>query len=119
MRIFDKILNKALQFKSIDVSVDEMADLIETRLIANCSAQELAKLKRGLKKRWVLAVGRGSSVRYYPSASSSVYVAMDFNILLHTLSQITLCDTTTKEEFFIPKGKHNLCLLQEKILSKL
>ena len=119
MRILDKIFNKALQFKSIDVSVDEMADLIETRLIANCTEKELAELKRGIKKTWVLAVGSGSSIRYYPSAYSSVYITMDFNILLHTLSQITLCDTTTKEEFFIPKGKHSLRLLQEKILSKL
>lgn len=119
MRILDKLLNKALQFKNINVSVEEMANLIETRLIANCTEKELAKLKRGIKKTWVLAVGRGSSVRYYPSASSSVYITMDFNILLHTLSQITLCDTTTQEEFFIPKGKQNLRLLQEKILSKL
>ncbi len=119
MGILDRTINKALQWNNIDVSVDEMVNLIETKLVANCTEKELGKLKKGIKKTWVLAVGHGSSVRHYPSVSSSVYITMNFNPLLHTLSQITLCDTTTKEEFFIPKGKHNLRLLQETILSKL
>ena len=119
MALWDKAINKVLKWDSITVSPEEMARLTENLLISKCSQDELKHLRDGLKKTWVLAVGHGSSFRTYPSSSKDAYIAMDFNPLTHTLSQITLRDSISKKEYFLPNGGENRKQFQELILNKL
>lgn len=119
MSFIDKAINKVVKWESITVSPDRMASLTEDLVISKCNEDELKNLRKGLKKTWVLAVGSGCSIRFYPSSLKDAYITMDFNLFTHTLSQITLRDTPSQTEYFLPKGKQNRKQFQELVLTKL
>lgn len=111
MKIIDNAINKVFKVEAITVSPEQMARLVETRLIPICDEKELARLKKGMEKTWVIAVGQGSSIRYYPNHKKDVKICLDFNLVTHQLSKLSLLDFTdqsAKKEFVLPKGsKYN------------
>lgn len=111
MRIIDNAINKVFKVETITVSPEQMVRLVETRLIPICDEKDLARLKKGMEKTWVIAVGQGSSLRYYPHHKKEVRICLDFNLVTHQLSKLSLFDFTdqsAKKEFVLPKGsKYN------------
>lgn len=70
MNLIDKAMNRVIKWESIDVTIPEMVDLVQTEILEKASAKDLAELEKGMQKTFVLAVGGGSRYRYYPSFSS-------------------------------------------------
>lgn len=122
MGILDNVINTALKVESITVSPEQMANLVETKLIPICSGKELNSLRKGMEKTWVLATGHGSSLRYYPSNNKDVKICLDFNMLTHQISKLSLIDLTdktAKKEFVLPKGSNYTKQAQQMIMNKL
>lgn len=119
MQFIDKTLNRVIKWENRDISISEMLELIESEIIAKSSDKDLVRLEKGMFKTWVLAVGRGSSLRYYPSFGAPVHLCLEFNMFTHNIQQITLQDTTSKVEYFIPRGKESCKKLQRAVLRRL
>ncbi len=109
MKIIDNAINKVFKVEAITVSPEQMARLVETRLIPICDEKELKILKKGMEKTWIIATG--SAIRYYPNHKKDVKICLDFNLVTHQLSKLSLLDFTdqsAKKEFVLPKGsKYN------------
>lgn len=119
MQFIDKTLNRVIKWENRDISISEMLELIENEIIAKSSDKDLVKLEKGMYKTWVLAVGGSSSLRYYPSGASPVRLCFNFNVFTHNIQQITLQDTTSKVEYFIPRGKESCKKLQRGVLRRI
>lgn len=119
MKILDKGINKALNWESIDTTIPEMVNLIQTEILDNASEKDLRKLEKGMRKRWVLAIGYGNNIRYYPSAISPVRLCLQFSIITHQLYQISLLDSVNKKEYYIPNGKAACTQLQRAVLRRM
>lgn len=119
MSFLDKGINKVLKWESVDASISEILNLIQTEIIEKASLSDLRKLEKGMRKTWVLGVGYGSSTRYYPSSTYPVRLCLQFNILTHQLRQISLQDTINKKEYFIPSGKATCTKLQRAVLHRI
>ena len=119
MQFIDKTLNRVIKWKNQDISISEMLELIEREIIAKSSDKDLVSLEKGMYKTWVLAVGGFSSLRYFPSETSPVRLCLNFNVLTHNIQQITLQDTTSKVEYFIPRGKESCKKLQRGVLRRI
>ncbi len=119
MPFIDKTINRMIKWESVDISISEMVDLIQREILEKSSGSELSKLKKGMCKTWVLAVGSGFGLRYYPTSSSPVRLCCRFNGLTHQLQQISLLDSINKTEYFIPSGKTSCVKLQRAVLRRL
>lgn len=119
MNLIDKAMNRVIKWESIDVTIPEMVDLVQTEILEKASAKDLAELEKGMQKTFVLAVGGGSSLRYYPSFTSQARLCLDFNPLTHQLQGISLQDTENKKEYFIPTGKASCTRLQSGVLRRM
>lgn len=119
MKILDKGINKALNWESIDTTIPEMVNLIQTEILENAGEKDLRKLEKGMRKRWVLAIGHGDNIRYYPSAISPVRLCLQFSIITHQLYQISLLDSVNKKEYYIPNGKAACTQLQRAVLRRM
>lgn len=119
MQIIDKALNKVFKWKSENVTIPEMLEIIETEILEKSSPSDLVKFEKAMRKTWVLAVGRGFSSRYYSSNSSPVQLCCQFNVFTHSIQQITLQDTKNKVEYFIPSGKESCKKLQRAVLYRI
>lgn len=117
MQFVDKAINRALKWENHDVSIQEMLYLIQMQILEKCSSNDLQKLRKGMNKTWVLAIGNGFSQRFYPSSDSPVRLYCQFHLLTHQLKQISLQDTVNKKEYFIPSGKEESIRLQQAVLS--
>lgn len=119
MQIIDKTINRVIKWDSEDISIPEMVDIIETEILEKASKEDLTKLEKGMYKTWVLGIGGGSRFRYFPSRISPVRLCCQFNVLTHSIEQITLLDTEKKVEYFIPSGKENCKKLQRAVLRRI
>ena len=117
MQFFDKAINQVIKWESIDTSIPEMLNLIQTEILEKASSSDLRELEKGMHKTWVLGVG--ASLRYYPTAYSPVRLCFNFNIFTHQLQQISLQDTINKKEYFIPRGKESCTKLQRAVLRRI
>lgn len=116
MQFVDKAINRALKWDSRDISIQEMLYLIQMQILEKCSSNDLQKLRKGMNKTWVLAIGNGFSQRFYPSSDSPVRLCCQFHVITHQLKQISLQDTVNKKEYFIPGGKESCIRLQQSVL---
>ena len=119
MSILDKGINKVLKWESVDASISEMLNLIQTEIIEKSSHNDLRELEKGMRKTWVLGVGGGANLRYYPSANFPVRLCLQFNVFTHQLRRISLQDTINKKEYFIPSGKETCTKLQRVVLRRI
>lgn len=119
MQIIDKSLNKVFKWRSEDVTIPEMLDIIETEILEKSSPSDLVKFEKAMRKTWVLAVGEGFSSRYYSLNSSPVQLCLQFNVFTHSIQQIKLLDTTNKVQYFIPSGKESCKKLQRAVLYRI
>lgn len=119
MQFIDKGINRVLKWESIDVSIPEMIDLVQTEIIEKASDKDLIALEKGMQKTFVLAVGGGSSLRYYPAFGSPARLCLDFNMFTHQLQKISLQDTVNKKEYYIPTGKASCTRLQSGVIRRI
>ena len=119
MSKIDRFMNTVADWASVDVSVDEMADLIEKRAILNHTPKELESLEDIMRKTWVLAVGNGMRRRKYEFDDGKISIVMDFNPFLHTCATIQVWDNENKINYFLPKGRENAYRLQLEVLTRL
>lgn len=119
MQFIDKGINKVLKWESIDVTIPEMIDLVQTEIIERASDKDLTALEKGMQKTFVLGVGGGSSLRYYPAFGSPARLCLDFNTLTHQLQKISLQDTVNKKEYYIPTGKASCTRLQSGVMRRI
>lgn len=117
--MLDKVINKAVKWENVDISISEMVNLIQSEILEKVGSNELRELEKGMNKTWVLGVGSGANRRYYPSSGAPVRLCLKFNVLTHQLQQITLQDTVNKKEYFIPKGKAASTKLQRAVLRRM
>lgn len=118
MGILDNAINKALKWETVTVTPEQMASLVETKLIPICSEKELNELKKGMEKTWVLATERGRAIRFYPRVTA-IRICLDFNTLTHQLSKLSLMDNPAKREYILPKGGNYAKQAQQLIMNKL
>lgn len=118
MGILDNAINKAMKWESVTVTPEQMAGLVETKLIPICSEKELNELKKGMEKTWVLATERGRAIRFYPRVTE-IRICLDFNILTHQLSKLSLIDNPAKREYILPKGGNYAKQAQQLIMNKI
>lgn len=117
MSFIDKQINQAMKWENIEISVREMATLIQKAIIEKCSDNELIELEKGMRKGWVLGVGAPN--RYYPSNYGDVKLRLKYSMLFHTIQDITLQDTVNKKEYFIPRGKSYCDKLRRTVLHRI
>lgn len=114
-------INKLLRYETTEVTPEQMANLVEERLIPICSEKELEKLKKGIKKTWVLLLSR-SGIRCYPSWRKEIKLTLKFDPLTHKLYAILLEDRedkNAKHVYVLPKGKEYIKQAQQAIMDKL
>lgn len=119
MQFIDKAVNRVIKWESIDVTIPEMIDLVQTEIIEKASEKDLVELEKGMQKTFVLGVGYGRKWRYYPSSLAEFYLCVEYNSLTHQLYKISLRDSTNKKEFFIPTGKASCTRLQSGVLRRI
>lgn len=119
MKILDKGINKMLNWESIETTIPEMVNLIQTEILEKASEKDLRELEKGMHKTWALLVGNGSNARYYPSSFASVRLRLQFSPYTHQIQQISLQDTENKKEYFIPTGKTSCTQLQRAVLRRI
>ena len=119
MKILDKGINKMLNWESIETTIPEMVNLIQTEILEKASEKDLRELEKGMHKTWALLVGNGSNARYYPSSFASVRLRLRFSPYTHQIQQISLQDTESKKEYFIPTGKTSCTQLQRAVLRRI
>lgn len=119
MKILDKGINKMLNWESIETTIPEMVNLIQTEILEKASEKDLRELEKGMHKTWALLVGNGSNARYYPSSFASVRLRLRFSPYTHQIQQISLQDTENKKEYFIPNGKSSCTQLQRAVLRRI
>lgn len=119
MKILDKGINKMLNWESIETTIPEMVNLIQTEILEKASEKDLRELEKGMHKTWALLVGNGSNARYYPSSFASVRLRLRFSPYTHQIQQISLQDTENKKEYFIPTGKTSCTQLQRAVLRRI
>lgn len=119
MKILDKGINKMLNWESIETTIPEMVNLIQTEILEKASEKDLRELEKGMHKTWALLVGNGSNARYYPSSFASVRLRLRFSPYTHQIQQISLQDTENKKEYFIPTGKTSCTQLQRVVLRRI
>lgn len=119
MKILDKGINKMLNWESIETTIPEMVNLIQTEILEKASEKDLRELEKGMHKTWALLVGNGSNARYYPSSFVSVRLRLRFSPYTHQIQQISLQDTENKKEYFIPTGKTSCAQLQRAVLRRI
>ena len=109
MSKIDRFMNTVADWASVDVSVDEMADLIEKRAILNHTPKELESLEDIMRKTWVLAVGNGMRRRKYEFDDGKISIVMDFNPFLHTCATIQVWDNENKITYFLVQKRRQGC----------
>lgn len=117
MSFIEKKVNQVLNWENIELSVREMADVIQKELLELCSDKDLTELEKGINKGWILGVGAPN--RYYPSAYQDTKLRLKYNILLHTIQEITLQDSKNKKEYFVPRGKKYCDQLRRTVLRRI
>lgn len=98
MPYIDKAMNRVLKWESVDVTIPEMIELVQKTILEKSSDKDLAELEKGMQKTFVLAVGRGNNLRYYPSSFSPARLCLEFNIFTHQLYKISLLDTVNANQ---------------------
>lgn len=116
MQFVDKGINRITKWKSVDVTVPEMLELIQTMLLDHSTADDLIKIKKGMQKTWVLVVGYGQTLRFYPSRLHQVALYSQFNPFTHQLTQISLRDSENRVEYFVGSGRKTCTRLRRGIL---
>lgn len=119
MQLIDKGINRVLNWESIDVTIPQMIDLVQTEILEKASDKDLAELEKGMQKTFVLLVRYGQSQRCYPSDGSPAKLCLNFNVFTHQLQSISLQDTVNKKEYFIPTGKASCTRLQSGVLRRM
>lgn len=116
-----KGINKLLGYETTEITPEQMANMVKERLIPICSKKELEKLKKGIKKTWVLLLSK-SGVRCYPSWRKEIKLTLKFDPLTHKLCAILLEDKEDKNAkcvYALPKGKEYVKQAQQAIMNKL
>lgn len=116
MQSIDKTINRLTKWKNENVSIQEMTDIFYNQILTQATPSDLKKLENGLQKTWVLGVGGGASVRYFPSSLHPVHLCMDYNLFTHQLQKITLRDTQNRTEYFLIGGKKACEELRQELL---
>lgn len=114
-----KTVNRVFNCENIDVSVPEMVELIQAKIINEASDDDLVAMRKGMYKTWALAIGGASNDRYYPSYYRSVRLCFRFSYITHQLKEISLQDIDNNKEYFIPRGKESCKKLQRAVLRRL
>lgn len=114
-----KTVNRVFNCENIDVSVPEMVELIQAKIINEASDDDLVAMRKGMYKTWALAIGGASNDRYYPSYYRSVRLRFRFSYITHQLKEISLQDIDNNKEYFIPRGKESCKKLQRAVLRRL
>lgn len=117
MSFISKKINQIMNWENVELSVREMADVIQKELLELCSDKDLTELEKGMNKSWILGVGAPN--RYYPSAYQDTKLRLRYNILLHTIQEITLQDSINKKEYFIPRGKKYCDQLRRTVIRRI
>ena len=114
-----KTVNRAFKCENIDVTIPEMMDLIQSKILNEASDDDLMALRKGMYKTWALAIGGASNDRYYPSFYRSVRLCFRFSYITHQLKEISLQAIDNNKEYFIPGGKESCNKLQRAVLRRL
>lgn len=114
MQFVDKAMNRVIKWESIDVTIPEMIDLIQTEILEKASKDDLVKIEKGMQKTFALMADE----LYYPSFYRPVRLRLVFNVL-HKLQTISLQDTENKKEYFIPSGKPSCTRLQSGVMRRI
>ena len=115
MGILDNLINKATKWESVEVSVEELVEMIEEKIIRADPTYE-KPLTKAMKKKMVW--GRSYYLQYN-FCNKTMKVCLDFSIITRRLKGVFVLNVEERKEYTHPKGRENARRVQEIILGKI